>query len=559
MAHQWMRCNLATATFPFESELGDRTIVMSRYDQNFDYLSSIGEPIKDRGLPRAYYMHNCMPTAQGYTAIGYDDDVAPVVGFGGTDLGFDTVFSLDYQLNNTSYRAFLSPAMGANYILDATIGGWTSMSPFAPGVIASDTLITKATLNGTTYICYKSVGVFKYVPNGITDPLTQIVGPTIIPVTLLGLNNQQVNGICANNGYMIVWDDVSIAWSSTINELDFTPSIITGAGGGTPQFCNGAINFAVPISGGFILYCDKNAVAATYSGNVRFPWIFGEVAGSGGCSTLAKVSWKSNFAIHYAWTTAGMQEITRAVAKDIFPEATDFLANLSFEDFDEATLEFSETFLTTPLDIKVNAVGDRYIVISYGVIPGNYTHALVHDLALVRWGKLKLNHRECFEWLPPNLYGPITYGMLAAITYGSLVNTSYGDLEIGITQAEVPKKNIGFLQQDGTVQVVNFDLSQTEADGVILIGKFQFERNKLITGQQYDVENVVNGNTFAFYVIPTFDGKTFLTPKAGFLMNASPRSKRYNLRITGINLSLLFIGAFNLTSLLFNFTQAGDR
>lgn len=558
MAHQWMRCNLATATFPFETELGDRTIVMSRYDQNFDYLSSIGEPIKDRGLPRAFYMHNCMPTAAGYQSIGYDNDVLSTSP--GNDLGFDTIFSLKYEFNNAVKRMYFSPAGGKNYILDATIGQWASVNPFPLGTIASDTLVTCAFVNGTTYFYFKKIGCFKYVGN-YTDPATHVTGPAIVPVTLIGLDPTTVTGICAANGYLITWNDVAIAWSSTTNELDFTPSLITGAASGTPQFTDGKIQLCLPISGGFLLYCESNTVSSTYSGNVRFPWIFAEVAGAGGCSSLNKISWRSNFAVHYAWTTSGLQELTRTSAKDFYPEVTDFLASLSFEDFNETTLVFTQSYLSTPLDIKVNAIADRYVVISYGVVPGNYTHALVFDLALARWGKLKVAHRECFEWFPPNLYGSITYGQLTGITYGSLVNTSYGDFNTGITQDELPKKNIGFLQEDGNIEIINFDLAQTEADGVLILGKFEFERNKWITGQQYAVENVINGNSFTFYIIPTTDGKNLLTPVPGILKanKSGTLNKWYQKRVSGLNLSMLFVGAFNLTSFIWDFTTGGDR
>jgi len=61
------------------------------------------------------------------------------------------------------------------------------------------------------------------------------------------------------------------------------------------------------------------------------------------------------------------------------------------------------------------------------------------------------------------------------------------------------------------------------------------------------------------YLLPTLDGKTFLPAVTPNLNIQGAKTRRYGARVTGQNISELFIGAFNLTALLIDFTQGGDR
>jgi hypothetical protein len=125
-------------------------------------------------------------------------------------------------------------------------------------------------------------------------------------------------------------------------------------------------------------------------------------------------------------------------------------------------------------------------------------------------------------------------------------------------------KTIAFLQQDGTVKVVNMDLAESNADGVLLLGKYQFQRNKFITHQWSDFENVIQGQSFSAYVLTTLDGKTFQPPVLGIPIRTSPIAQRWGATdangcmLTGQNYSLLMKGAFNMTSVLTDFTQNGE-
>ena len=223
----------------------------------------------------------------------------------------------------------------------------------------------------------------------------------------------------------------------------------------------------------------------------------------------------------------------------IFPEANDFLAAKLFEDFDETTLKFSLQYLTTPLNTNVTIIAARYIVLSYGTAAAapDFTHALIYDLTLKRWGKLKITHRDCFEWNFPNLYGQLTYGQLNTTNYGGLLGTTYAELSQQTSSPQVYKEEFCFLQGDGTVQIVNFDFSEETADGVMVCGKFQFSRNERIEHQECQVDTVDQGNSFQYYVIASYDGKTLQTPVPGFLVENGPQTRLYKKLVEGLNVS----------------------
>lgn len=552
MAHQWYRANLANATFPFYTDAAPRTVIMAQQDQNYNYLDQIGEPVKDRGIPKAYYMHNCMPTVQGYQAIGYDLAINPYPG--ATD--FDDCFVLEYT--NPAARVLFSPARGKNYVFDGNVGSWVSVSPLTPGLAGDATLVTVAFVNGVTYIYYEGIGCYYY------DTVNRIM----VPQVLTSLTASQIRGICAAVGYMIAWDATDVVWSSTLDPTDFTPSIITGAGGGSLQYADGQINFCIPISNGFVAYCERNSVSATFSANINFPWVFLPVPKAGGVSNYDSVGFTSITGgnTHHIWSTVGMQEVSRNNADFEFPEAMDFLALKIFEDFNETTMQWTETYLSTPVNVKVSYIAERFVVMSYGQAGlGYYTHAIVFDNLLKRFGKLKIIHQKCFEWPAPNLFGNVTYGELGnlSITYGQLTGTTYGNLSTSVETAQYPLKAISFLQANGTIYTVNFDTAQTNASGVLMLGKFQFIRQKFITHQRSDIENVLNGNAFDFYISQTIDGKTLLpfqklTQAPNLLLN-STKSKRCAKQIQGMNFVAAFVGAFNVNSYMIDFTLGGER
>ncbi len=545
MAQLHSRANLSAARFPLVTSFQGRTIVLSQYDQNFQKSAVFAGADADRdvGIPQIFYCHNVIPSENGIQSVGY----TPVISAASpAQTDFDQAIKL---LDPDGNKFILVPAAGKNYVFDAPVLEWASVSPISG--LASNILVTTAYVNGQSYVFYEGNGCYQY--NNVTK--------TFDAVVLTGLIAANLKGIVGSNGYLIAWDSTTIYWSSAADPLDFTPSLLTGAGSSNVTDLKGAIVCCLPSISGFIIYSTGNAVGASFTANIRFPFTFKEVPGSGGIRSKEHISYEDNLEDHYAITSAGLQTINKSGSKVIFAEVIDFLTSRIFEDFDDTTNLFTISYPTSDLSYKLTVVASRYLVISYGIASGIFTHALCYDILLKRWGKFKITHTDCFEYPYPNLYGEITYEMLLSIgdLYSDLYETTYAQLFTTQVSSEKPRRTIAFLQQDGTVQLANFDLGALDNNGVLLLGKYQFNRGHACTMLGCEVETMDEGTNFEAILLPSFDGKNFQAPVVAFLKDAVGQLRRYLCRKSGQNHTWLYKGSFNMVSVLVHYTQHGFR
>ena len=512
MAQTTYRANLSAKVFPFISEYFGRSVIIPGPDQNFSrQLASSEDLDKDRGIPQLYYCHNVMPAAEGFQSVGYRTRITD------TKSGFASIFTLRDTFGNEVF--FSHTSEGKNYILPYGGLSWREINSAGA---ASD--VTVASVNGQSFICFSTLGCYVY--NAASNSL--------LPVALSGLDSTKVLGITSSAGYLIAWTDSAIAWSSTVEHtaptdpFDFVPSLATGAGGGKVEAARGKITLCVAHYLGFIIYTTDNAIASVYSGNARYPFNLREIVASGGLADASRISYDSGTGNHYAYTTSGMQLVSITQTQTVFPEVTDFLAGGYFEDFDETTRTFVTQVLTGPLKKAVNAVSDRYLVISYGI--SELTHALVFDLVMKRFGKLRVTHTSCFEWK-----------------------------QIGPEVIETPRSSIGFLSVNGSIKTVDFGYAASNSYGVMLLGKYQLSRSRTVQLQEVSLENVRIGNTFSLYNSNTLDGKTLQPFVPGYLAESSGTYRKYNFHQTGINHTLLFIGGFYCDSLVLKLNVHGRR
>lgn len=513
--------NLSSSLYPFATEMWGRTIMFPQLDENYNRtVFSTVDPGFEKQVPQVFYMHNVMPTTLGYQSIGYEQK-APAA-----TADFETTLIKPFQLQTTDQNDFIYvPCVGSHFVFN---GNWVKLASPFPSILPN-TQVTTAFIQGQTYIYFANIGCFIY--DNIAQQLTE--------VTLNGLDPTQIISICAANGYMIAASVNAVAWSSIATPTDFTPSLITGAGGGSVNDAKGSIVAALQISGGFIIYCQFNAVGATYTGNSNFPFILLEVSNSGGISTAEQVTYHSNRNAHIMYGSYGLQELNKNSAKGIYTEASDFLASKLFEDFDENSQKLSSLYTAAPVAVKLVVVMGRYVVLSYGITYPNFTHAIVYDMEFKRYGKLKIQHTDCFEWNDPHVTPPAQQ----------------------IVSRVLPKKSIAFLQAKGEIFLVNFDFSEATASGVFLIGKFQFRRGNWIGHQYGVVDGTPAPGNFSYSIWPTRNGKDFTTPFQGFknVKLSGLKSSRYDKLVVAQNISLLLSGGFNITSLLLNFTVEGKR
>jgi hypothetical protein len=399
------RANLGATAFPFLSSNSGRGIVLRQFDQNFiDNITSREDLDRDVGVPQAYYLENVLPAEQGLISVGYTRKVAPLN-------TTESLFKKRFSIRNESGARALLGLTSDGRLFSATFPLFTWVEVALPVTLDTKELYV-ANVGGITYIYIEKTGCYIY------DIATNILAS----VTLTGLTESEIIGVCGAKGYLIAWSASEVAWSSTIDPTDFVPSLTTNAGGGGVEGKLGEITFCAPHNLGFIVYTTANAVAAEYSGNPRFPFNFNAISGSGGCLNQDFLASDATEGNHWIYGTSGLQIVNTKVANVQFPAITDFVSNRTIEYYDKITKVITRKTITAPMVRKINLINNRYLVVSYGET--ELTHAIVYDTALKRFGKLASPHVDCFTW----------------------------DYEEDRDNA---KESIGLLKKDGSVLVAN--------------------------------------------------------------------------------------------------------
>ena len=378
--------------------------------------------------------------------------------------------------------------------------------------------VTTASLSGETYLCSEGSGIFSF----------DFTANTLVWRLAAGLDATGLLGITSSNGYMIAYSTDTVAWSSTIDQLDFVPSLSTGAGSGSVEDAKGPIRRCVGLTSGFLIFTAANCVAALFNQNIRFPFTFREVPNAGGISDLSLVTDEADSTAVYAFTTHGLQQISTQKGNNVMPELSDFLTGKRFEDMDSSSLILSQQNLTTPLKKHIEFISNRFLVISYGI--NSFTHSLVYDSAIQRFGKLKLAHTSVIQ-----------YGFLDA------------------DDADTPKKQIALVQADGTIKTVEFAAGVTSPDSILIMGKYQYIRSRHIQLDSVELESVDPTDSLSLYALPSLDGKTLEAPVSGYLVPSTGLTRQYNFRLSAESHSILIQGTFRLDSLQITFNVHGKR
>lgn len=550
MAKQRFKGALAAASFPMVSTLQPRTVVNPQLDINVRSPRSFDNPASqtDYSIPQVCYCENVAPTAEGMQSVGFNQVIAPFPA--ATD--FDQAIILR---DADEINFVFSPAGGKNYLYSGTTGAWVTLAATAS---AAGRAVSRAYVNGRTFICYSQIGIFEY--DSATGLLNQLV--------LTGLLDTEVRGIGSSSNYLLAFTELTVHWSSLVDPVDFVPDLTTGAGFAIPQDVKARITAVLGIAGGYIVYTARNAVAAVYTNNARAPFTFKEVSNAGGIFTYEQVTSEQNSGPHYAWTTGGLQKITIQGAEPISGEVNDFIAGRLWESYDFTTHALTQHFSSmSEFPVKLAYISSRWLVISYQTVDGGvgFNYALLYDTTLRRWGKLKLDHMDCFFYPYPQAVTALNYSDLFSTDYSLLLSTDYEDFTTSPAPDPLSKLSVGFLQRDGTVLVASMDYNKSEEQaGVIVFGKFQLVRGSVMTLQQLDLEGtyesgIPGGTTTTPFVQASLDG---FTPEAAVplvRLRGTGKVAKYAKRISGTNFSITIEGTFAFTSYLMEVTQDGDR
>lgn len=394
MAQAKISINLSSAAFSFSPTFKGPSVIQGQLDQNY-YQATAGfagdTPQRGINIPQMYYCENTVPTAEGYRSVAYKFFIEPPE----TQEQFVKVITV-FDGNASSALIGVTADRKLFIVSAFTDGLWEALElPVGYGWDEA-TDITSTTINGIVALCLRGVGIFQIL----------VPSSSLSHISITGLDEEDINGICSTAGYLVVWTDYIIYWSSTADPFDFVPSLITGAGSAQPVGLKGAIVLCKELSNGFIVYGEVSILSAAYSANLAFPWVFAPLQTSGGIRNADAVGYSNNMLNHFAYTSGGFIAVELHQAIPVFPELTDYIASGVNDVTTGLTSPLTSEFIGVDRTVRISSISNRYICVSVGTsIEGDLstfdipqmTQSFVWDTQLKRWGRLLLDHAQVFE------------------------------------------------------------------------------------------------------------------------------------------------------------------
>lgn len=544
MAVQTFKAALNAANYPMTYRQASRSVlfpgsdIVPRTNTGFH-----GTPDSaDFNIMQLIYCENVIPIAKGLQSAGFVIEYPP---YEPPATDFDQLF----LIRNTSLGTDISfsPGRGKNYVYRDAEEGWVSYSPFVFNADYKN--ITHGTVNGRTFIFYERTKCVEW------DPVT----PDVVDITLTLPAGYDISDILGNSGasnYHILYTETTILWSTVSNIFDFSDTDL-GAGSQIPIDLKGRITAVRPISGGFIIYTSQNAIAASFTNDASRPFAFREVQNSGGVVSGEQVSGEANAAGHYTYGNAGIQLVTLQRADTVFPEAADFLISPELDVWNPLTKTVDTAPLVNTFTPKVQYLGSRYLFFSYGSGNGIFSHALVFDTALQRWGKLRIDHVD-INLLPlDSLGGPLRYYQLKYMYdyYGM----QYRELNYPAEPPPGLRQNFGFLQPDGTTWLMVTDIEAALTGSVVIFGRCQLSRGRNITIQRMELEGLFQTPIPEITLLGSETGADRDSVTTPTVVETTPYLVKADSRVTATNFDIAVEGNFQLTTHIVEATNHGNR
>lgn len=490
-------------------------------------------------VPQIVYCENVMPYAKGIFSVGFGIITNPVTP---ADDTFDQAIVLRDEFEN---QATFSPALGKNYVLNPETGIWTSVDPFN---FSAGSLVTRAYVNGRSFICYERTKILEYVAG------------TLVPVSLtfpVGTVITDVRGIGYASNYLLLFTDLAVYWCSPLNIFDFA-DLDQGAGQSIPTDIRGSITALLPCGGGFIAYTARNAVAAKYTNNGISPFAFKEIANAGGVASFEQVTADSSDAAHYIWGTNGLQQVALDGSTIIHPQMSDYLVGGMRSTWNSVTKQVVTESIAGAYTVKLSFLTGRYLVISYGELRNSFDGCFVLDVPMQRWGKLIIKHVDAFIYAYPTLSKDYDYDDLVGY-YSDFYQDSYQDLSIVKTITIPPKVGLSFLKSTGQIDTVNLAFNQPDSNGVAILGRIQQRHSKNVTFQDVTIDGLRDTPTPTVSLLGSYKGdvRDFVAPMQ--LVEVTGSYKKYSARVTACNFDVAIEGNFQTSSILLNVMNHGYR
>lgn len=566
MAVNRFKLALNNATIPPLSSLAQRAVVNAGLDSapRTPRIFMGDDDSADFNMAQVIYAENVMPSAHGCRSVGF----APVISSLAGASDFDTIFPLRDADENAVYY---SPAHGKNYIYDIATDTWTPKThaaiwskTLAVGSDPATSRVTYAYVDGKTFVCFSRLKSTDAVDMSIMfwNSTTKQLEPSTTIITNLPFAVGEIDGIASSNGYLLVWSGLSIAWAffngATFNYSIYENGNFTGSGQQIPEDLQGPITAILSMAGGFLAFSSRNCISANYhSQTIQSPWVFKEVSDAGGLESYEQATVEGSLGKIVAYTSAGIQAVTLNSAEHAHPVIADFITRREVEFYDREIRQISKTVLTSDLFVKVTNIGNRYVVFSYGFYTGTYSFALIYDIALQRWGKIRFRHRDCFAYTYSVANdNKVSYGALLDVPYSSFSTTSYADLSIQQDVITPAPRALAFLAETGAVSLAQWSSRATVEDSaVVILGKVQLSRNKHIQLNRIEVEGMSSGDC---YIQSTTNGRI-----AAYLWDTTLVERTQDFSLFGTlvdckNFNIVLEGTFDLSTVICEALQTGD-
>lgn len=579
MAVQRFKLPLNNAAFPFISKEAPRAVFVPGLDvaprTPRGFVASGASA--DYDLTQIIYGENFMPVGSGVRSVGYEQIISATA-----NNDFDSIFPLRDDDDNV---VLYSPGGGKNYTYNSATFTWSSTTiptiyskTFSAGSDPTTSRVTYAFVEGMMFVCFSRLKSNDATPVDMSllywNPVTKAFVPASSLITELdnGPTTPQfaagtIDGIAAAAGYLLMWSGFEIAWApvSSAGVFNFNSvqnAAISGADSRIPEDLKGPVRALVPLPGGFVAFTSRNAVGFSYvAKNLAEPWIVREIPDAGGIANFERATVEGSLGKVIAYTTAGMQSVSMNSAEIIHPDLGDFIASREIEYYNSTTRVLTQAAVSLDLYVKVTAVGNRYLVISYGTTDENFEYALVYDIAIQRWGKLAYNHVDCFYYNYGAYTADPTYSMLQGTPYSALPEsalpaTSYQDLTALSTDLVSAPHGLAFLSSTGKVVLADWSNQEriTDDNGVIIIGRTQLSRSRFTQLNRVELEGMKTGDV---YVVPSYDGRNLATAEALITITAEDDYRDYGGLVDCKNFNIIISGTFDLSTVLLEATPTG--
>lgn len=486
---------------------------------------------RDIGLPSIIYMHNVMPTSQGFSGVEYkiaQQSIGPILDYrtitgelGDKDILF---------IQSGKIRIFSSGVMQPYQLVDLGLYSTVTTTKGKTAVFS--------TKHKKLYYYNQFLKILEEVtPNGLT--LKDIIG-----VTSLGT-------------HLILYSTDTLYRSSVYDLLEYAPSLNNAAGSDLISAKTTDIIRIAETANGLLIYTKSECLQAALTGEFAFPIQYRLVENFDGIRNFYDV--EDSVFPNIVSTPSGIFSVGKDVApalmdayeflsgnvlEEYVGDTGDKLVNAAQEWFGPDTQLVSGTsgflglmqFRTKfPIKYAIKLIDYRYLCVSYGLGDTNSFQWIVfQDLHMKRWGKLRIPHTHVIQFTPSSLDMGIGLGIVT--TNGTIVypTSDCGDFEVGGCCADTDNSPIVIYARLESTRGSYITLESVTAD---------FVTEPVV---ELQLLNSINGHTWDAYSYPR-------------LIASYRGHRKWASRLTGLGLGFILKGRCNLTTIQITANSGGVR